>query len=118
MSDFLAYGLLSLVQGIKPALESFFDETPGEFDSFQDVLALYRGGLKVPKAVLDTITENVPPETLEEIFSIKGGEFIKYPLPDVIKGILPTHTIQPVLFLRWYLLYNLTIQKIAHLFFQ
>ncbi|PON59874.1 Lipoxygenase [Trema orientale] len=85
MSDFLAYGLLSLAQGIIPALESFFDETPGEFDSFQDVLDLYRQGLKLPKAVLDTIRKNVPSEVLPEIFQIDAEQFIKYPLPDVIK---------------------------------
>lgn len=96
MSDFLAYGLLSLVQGIKPALESFLGENPGEFDSFQDVLDLYRGGLKLPKAVLDNIRKNVPSEILQEIFQIDVEQFIKYPLPDVIKGISPTCPVQPI----------------------
>ncbi|XP_030505305.2 probable linoleate 9S-lipoxygenase 5 [Cannabis sativa] len=85
MSDFLAYGLLSIAQAIKPALESYFDETPGEFDSFQDVLDLYKGGLKLPKEVVDNIKKDVPSEMLEEIFHIEAGQFIKYPLPHVIK---------------------------------
>ncbi|MCI53870.1 putative linoleate 9S-lipoxygenase 5-like, partial [Trifolium medium] len=38
MSDFLAYALKSIVQVLKPELESLFDSTPNEFDSFEDVL--------------------------------------------------------------------------------
>ncbi|KAF4353910.1 hypothetical protein F8388_007414 [Cannabis sativa] len=41
MSDFLVNTLKSVALIIKPAIESLFDRTPAEFDSFKDVLSLY-----------------------------------------------------------------------------
>ena len=88
MSDFLAYALKSVAQVIKPELESQFDSTPTEFDSFEDVLNIYEGGIKLPKGLLDNIRENIPAEMLKEIFRTDGERFLKYPLPQVIKGIM------------------------------
>ncbi|OWM85358.1 probable linoleate 9S-lipoxygenase 5 [Punica granatum] len=87
MSDFLAYSLKSVAQIIQPALESTFDETPGEFDSFEDVLKLYEGGIKLPdNSFLETVKKEIPLETLKEIFASDGGEgILKYPMPQVIK---------------------------------
>ncbi|KAI9087871.1 hypothetical protein K1719_030201 [Acacia pycnantha] len=45
LADFLAYALKSVVQVLKPELESLFDSTPNEFDSFEDVIKLYEAGI-------------------------------------------------------------------------
>ncbi|KAK9933359.1 hypothetical protein M0R45_020558 [Rubus argutus] len=47
-SDFLAYALKSLAQILIPELKSLCDKTINEFDTFQDVLDLYEGGIKLP----------------------------------------------------------------------
>ncbi|KAG6702138.1 hypothetical protein I3843_07G018100 [Carya illinoinensis] len=85
MSDFLAYALKSVAQVLKPELESLFDSTPKEFDSFQDVLNLYEGGIKLPDNVLKNIRDNIPAEMLKEIFPTDGEGLLKYPMPQVIK---------------------------------
>ncbi|KAB1227150.1 putative linoleate 9S-lipoxygenase 5 [Morella rubra] len=85
MSDFLAYGLKSIAQFLKPELESLFDRTPSEFDSFQDVLKIYEGGFKLPNNVLKNIVDNIPAEMLKEIFPTDGEGLLKYPMPQVIK---------------------------------
>ncbi|KAK7842091.1 putative linoleate 9s-lipoxygenase 5 [Quercus suber] len=68
LSDFLAYALKSVGQFLKPELESLFDSTPSEFDSFKDVLKLYEGGIKLPDGLLKTIRDNIPAELLKEVF--------------------------------------------------
>jgi linoleate 9S-lipoxygenase len=88
MSDFLAYQLKSIAQFLKPELESIFDSTPNEFDSFQDVLKLYEGGFKLPHGLLETIRDNIPAEMLKQIFPTDGEGLLKYPMPQVIKGII------------------------------
>jgi linoleate 9S-lipoxygenase len=88
MSDFLAYGLKSIAQFLKPELESIFDSTPNEFDNFQDVLKLYEGGVKLPHSLLETIRDNIPAEMLKQIFPTDGEGLLKYPMPQVIKGII------------------------------
>ncbi|PON41121.1 Lipoxygenase [Parasponia andersonii] len=84
-SDFLVNTLKSVALVIKPALESVFDLTPTEFDSFDDVLNLYEGGFPLPLGIFDTISKNVPLETLKELFRSDGGRFLKFPKPHVIK---------------------------------
>lgn len=88
MSDFLAYALKSVVQVLKPEFEALFDKTPSEFDSFKDIYDLYEGGIKVPEAILKDITKNIPAEMLKEIFRTDGEQILKFPMPQVIKGIL------------------------------
>ncbi|KAK7337783.1 hypothetical protein VNO77_18370 [Canavalia gladiata] len=85
LSDFLAYALKSIVQVIKPELESLFDSTPTEFDSFEDVFKLYEGGIKVPEGILKNIRDNIPAEMLKEILRTDGERFLKFPMPQVIK---------------------------------
>ena len=87
MSDFIAYGLKALGQVIKPALCSKFDETPGEFDSFQDVLDIYEGGLEMPSGLIQEIRENIPSQILKEMFRTDGERVLKFPTPHVIKGL-------------------------------
>jgi len=89
MSDFLAYALKAIAQFIQPALEAVFDDTPKEFDSFEDVLKIYEEGIDLPnQALIDSIVKNIPLEMLKEIFRTDGQKFLKFPVPQVIKGIL------------------------------
>ena len=88
MSDFLAYALKSIAQFIRPELEALFDQTPNEFDSFDDVLKLYEGGIKVPEGFLKDIGDNIPLEMIKEIFRTDGAQFLKFPTPQVIKGMI------------------------------
>jgi len=87
LSDFLASAVKSIVQVLKPELESLFDSTPHEFDSFEDVFKLYEGGIKVPEGILKNVRDKIPAELLKEILRTDGERFLKFPVPQVIKGI-------------------------------
>ena len=95
LSDFLAYALKAVGQFLKPELESLFDSTPSEFDSFKDVLQLYEGGIKLPDGLLKDIRDNIPAEMLKEVFPTDGEGLLKYPMPQVIKGIITFSMAQP-----------------------
>lgn len=87
-SDFLAYALKSLVQVLIPELLSLCDKTINEFDTLEDVLSLYEGGLKLPNGqTLGKIRERIPWELLKELARTDGERFLKFPMPEVIKGI-------------------------------
>ncbi|KAE8733424.1 Linoleate 9S-lipoxygenase A [Hibiscus syriacus] len=82
MSYFLAYALKSIVQFIIPELQDLTDKTHNEFDSFEDVLKLYYGGVKLPSGpLLDNIINNIPLEMLKEIFRTDGAQLLKFPVP-------------------------------------
>ncbi|KAJ6694317.1 hypothetical protein OIU85_005040 [Salix viminalis] len=86
MADVLAYGLKTVAQVAKNGLDAFADATPNEFDSFDDVLKLYEGGIKLPCVpLLENIRKNIPLEFLEEIFRSDGERFFKFPKPQVIQ---------------------------------
>ncbi|KAK7831226.1 putative linoleate 9s-lipoxygenase 5 [Quercus suber] len=86
-SDFLAYALKSLVQILLSKLTSLCDKNFNEFDSFQDVLKLYEGGIKLPnEETTSKIREHIPCELLRELIRNDGERFLKFPVPDVIKG--------------------------------
>ncbi|XP_065863329.1 linoleate 9S-lipoxygenase 5-like isoform X2 [Euphorbia lathyris] len=84
-SDFLAYALKSLVQVLIPEIKSLCDKTINEFDSFEDVLNLYEGGLKIPNGLTSKLRDNIPWEMLKELLRNDGELFLKFPMPDVIK---------------------------------
>lgn len=87
LSDFLAYALKSIAQFLLPEFEALVDSTPDEFDTFEDVLKLYEGGIKLPEGpLLDKIRENIPLELLKELVRSDGEGAAKFPLPQVIKG--------------------------------
>ncbi|KAI4301786.1 hypothetical protein L6164_035032 [Bauhinia variegata] len=85
MADFLAYALKSIAQVLKPELESLFDRTTNEFDSFEDILKLYEDGIQVPEGFLKDIMDKIPLEMLKEIFRPDGERFCKFPMPQIIK---------------------------------
>lgn len=85
MSDFLTYALKSLVQVLVPELKSICDETPTEFDSFEDVMQLYEGGIKLRGGVLSKLRDQIPLEMLRELIRTDGEHFLHFPVPDVIK---------------------------------
>lgn len=88
-SDFLAYSLKSLGQVLIPEIRSLCDKTFNEFDTFEDVLNLYDGGVKLPNGpTLGKIRERIPWELLKELVRNDGERFLKFPVPDVIKGRL------------------------------
>ncbi|KAK6130263.1 hypothetical protein DH2020_035995 [Rehmannia glutinosa] len=85
-SDFIGYSLKSLGQVLIPEIKSVFDKTFNEFDTFQDVLDLYEGGIKLPNGhTLHKIREHVPWELVRELIRSDGERFLKFPMPDVIK---------------------------------
>ena len=86
LADFLAYALKSIGQFLKPELEDLFNSTPNEFDSIEDVFKLYEGGVDVPEGLLKSVRDNIPAEMLKEIFRTDGEKFLKFPVPQVIKG--------------------------------
>jgi len=89
MSDFLTYALKSIVQFILPELHALFDGTPNEFDSFEDVLRLYEGGIKLPQGPLfKALTAAIPLEMIRELLRTDGEGILRFPTPLVIKGTI------------------------------
>ncbi|CAL0316564.1 unnamed protein product [Lupinus luteus] len=84
MEDFLAYALKSVVQVLKPELGALFDNTPNEFDNFEDVLKLYGGGVKLPEGILTDVKDNVHKEVMKKIVRTNGKSLFKFPIPHVI----------------------------------
>ncbi|XP_071725507.1 probable linoleate 9S-lipoxygenase 5 [Rutidosis leptorrhynchoides] len=88
-SDFLAYGLEAILKFILPEFEALTDDTFDEFDSFDDILNLYIGGIKLPEGpLLDNLLQNIPFEIFKELIRSDGGGIAKYSTPKVIQADL------------------------------
>lgn len=86
MSDFLGYSLKALVDGIVPAIRTYVDLTPGEFDSFKDILKLYEGGLKLPNIpALEEMRKHFPLQLVKDLIPVGGDYLLKLPMPQIIK---------------------------------
>ncbi|KAK4349222.1 hypothetical protein RND71_031977 [Anisodus tanguticus] len=86
LADFLTYALKSIVQFILPELHALFDGTPNEFDSFEDVLRLYEGGIKLPQGPLfKALTDAIPLEMVKELLRTDGEGILRFPTPLIIK---------------------------------
>ncbi|KAL3349584.1 hypothetical protein AABB24_022616 [Solanum stoloniferum] len=86
MSDFLTFSLKFTVQSLFPAFKALFDNTPNEFDSFEDVLELYEGGIKLPEGpLLKALIDSIPLEILKDVFHSDGEGLFKFPTPQVIQ---------------------------------
>lgn len=86
MSDFLGYALKAIVQSLLPSLEALVDMTPFEFDTFQDVLNLYEGGIELPDIPeINEIKDGIPLEMIKELVRSDGEHLLKLPLPQVIQ---------------------------------
>ncbi|CAN0885555.1 Probable linoleate 9S-lipoxygenase 5 [Linum grandiflorum] len=86
LSDFLVTGLKSIIQLVKPELEDLFSKNPGEFDSFEDALKIYDGGVKLLEdPALVNLWKNVPLDIIKRIFHTNEELLLKYPLPEILK---------------------------------
>ena len=86
MADFLGYSIKAITQGIVPAIRTYVDLTPGEFDSFQDIINLYEGGIKLPSIpALDELRKNFPLQLVKDLLPVGGDYILKLPIPQIIK---------------------------------
>uniref|UniRef100_A0A0D9VXV7 Lipoxygenase n=1 Tax=Leersia perrieri TaxID=77586 RepID=A0A0D9VXV7_9ORYZ len=86
MSDFLGYSLKAIIEGVLPIIRTYVDTTPEEFDSFEDIMKLYEGGLKVTDAsALAEIKKRIPIDLIKSLVPVAGDHLLKLPLPHVIK---------------------------------
>lgn len=85
LSDFIAYALKSAGQVLVAGIRGFIDKTPTEFDTFQDILDLYEGGIKKPNGV--GAKGCIPFAMVKELARSDGEKPLKFPVPDVINGI-------------------------------
>ncbi|KAL6278607.1 hypothetical protein ACE6H2_022208 [Prunus campanulata] len=86
MSDLIAYALKSISQLLRPdELASILVGPQKHFDSLEDVLELYEGGIELPEGMLKSVRDNIPAETIKELFRTDGEKFLKFPVPQVIK---------------------------------
>ncbi|CAD6206286.1 unnamed protein product [Miscanthus lutarioriparius] len=86
MSDFLGYSIKAITQGIIPAVRTYVDTSPGEFDSFQDIINLYEGGIKLPKIqALEDMRKLFPLQLVKDLLPAGGDYLLKLPIPEIIK---------------------------------
>ncbi|CAN6287139.1 unnamed protein product [Urochloa humidicola] len=88
MSDFLGYSLKAIVEAVIPTLKTFIDDTPKEFDSFEDILGLYERGPEAPNnPIIAEIRKKIHSQILKSILPNGSHDhLLKMPLPDIIKS--------------------------------
>ncbi|KAG0548029.1 hypothetical protein BDA96_01G131300 [Sorghum bicolor] len=86
MSDFLGHAIKAIAQGIIPAVRTYVDTSPKEFDSFQDIINLYEGGIKLPKIqALEDMRKLFPLQLVKDLLPAGGDYLLKLPIPEIIK---------------------------------
>ncbi|KAL5210567.1 hypothetical protein ABZP36_006190 [Zizania latifolia] len=86
MADFLGYSIKALFDGIVPAIRTYVDLSPGEFDSFEDILKLYEGGIKLPSIpALEELRKNFPLPLIKNLLPVGGDYLLKLSTPRIIK---------------------------------
>ncbi|KAL6517807.1 Lox4p [Orobanche minor] len=86
MSDFLGYGLKSIFQFLLPEFKDLCDSISNEFDSFENAIEIYEGGLKLPDGpLLKSIYDNIPLELLKQLLPTDGEGLFRFPMPKVIQ---------------------------------
>lgn len=90
MSDFIGYSLKAIVEAILPTIGTFVDlvGVRKEFDSFEDILALYELGPEVPdNPLMAEIKKKIPNDLLRSFLPVGGHDDpLKMPLPQVIQS--------------------------------
>ncbi|XP_076941070.1 putative linoleate 9S-lipoxygenase 5 [Bidens hawaiensis] len=85
MSDFLAQGLEAILKFLLPEFQALFDDTFDEFDTFEDFLKLYNGGIKLPQG---PALNKIPLQFFKELVRSDGEGLLKYSTPQVIQDNL------------------------------
>jgi hypothetical protein len=86
-SDFYGYAIKALVNAVIPAIRTYVDLSPGEFDSFKDIMKLYEGGIQLPKIpALEDLRKQFPLELVKDVLPVGGDYLLKLPMPQIIKG--------------------------------
>jgi linoleate 9S-lipoxygenase len=86
LSDFLGFSLKAVTEAFLPIIRTYVDDTPKEFDSFEDIKKLYDGPIKVhDHPALAQMMENIPP-ILKALLPVAGDDLLKMPLPHVIES--------------------------------
>jgi linoleate 9S-lipoxygenase len=83
-ADFIGFGLKGLNQNVIPQFRNAFDFDK-EFDSFEEVRSIFEGGIKLPTDLISAIS---PIAVVKELFRTDGEQFLKFPTPHIIQGVL------------------------------
>jgi linoleate 9S-lipoxygenase len=88
MSDFIGYSVKALIEAVLPTLDTFIDDHPREFDSFEDILGLYETGPEAPNhPLIAAVREKIPSQFLRSILPNGAHDHpLKMPLPNVIRS--------------------------------
>lgn len=86
-SDFGVYILKGVAELLVPLFKAVFDETPMEFDTFQDVIDMFEGGIRIPQIpLLEELRKQIPFEVIREILRTDDEQLFRLPMPQVIKN--------------------------------
>ncbi|KAG0456774.1 hypothetical protein HPP92_024562 [Vanilla planifolia] len=87
MSDFLTYSLKAVAKSLLPLLQAVFNGTSNTFNSFEDILKLYEGGLPLPDIPqVQALVQTIPFEMLKTFLTPSQGQMgvLKFPMPLII----------------------------------